>query len=223
MENNKSRPLEVLIFFLFFCNLFFGHGFQILTFFNLPVNYIFLIVLVLFTLNHQTFNILKIKKIHSIIFLFLALNFLRLILDIQEFGLIALRDATYSIDILFLIASIYIFSINNTFDKFIKFLKICFFTVLLFIIFWTFKDFVQKFSPTISSITGQTTSLFFNWSTIALYLIWFAFYKIIFHDDKIKISSLIILIFFILFSLIVFSKKIYLFMFNCIIFSFIFL
>ena len=59
MENNKSRPLEVLIFFLFFCNLFFGHGFQILTFFNLPVNYIFLIVLVLFTLNHQTFNILK--------------------------------------------------------------------------------------------------------------------------------------------------------------------
>ena len=207
MENNKSRPLEVLIFFLFFCNLFFGHGFQILTFFNLPVNYIFLIVLVLFTLNHQTFNILKIKKIHSIIFLFLALNFLRLILDVQEFGLIALRDATYSIDILFLIASLYIFSINNTFDKFIKFLKICFFTVLLFIIFWTFKDFVQKFSPTISSITGQTTSLFFNWSTIALYLIWFAFYKIIFHDDKIKISSLIILIFFILFSLIVFQRR----------------
>jgi len=223
MENNKSRPLEVLIFFLFFCNLFFGHGFQILTFFNLPVNYIFLIVLVLFTLNHQTFNILKIKKIHSIIFLFLALNFLRLILDIQEFGLIALRDATYSIDILFLIASIYIFSINNTFDKFIKFLKICFFTVLLFIIFWTFKDFVQKFSPTISSITGQTTSLFFNWSTIALYLIWFAFYKIIFHDDKIKISSLIILIFFILFSLIVFQRRfIYLCLISLFLISFFF-
>ena len=207
MQNYKSRHLELIIFFLFFCNLFFGHGFQILTFFNLPINYIFLIVLVLFSFNHQTFNILKKKKIHSIIFIFLALNFLRLILNIQEFGPIALRDATYSIDILFLIASLYIFSLNNIFDKFKNLIKICFFTVILFIIFWIFRDFVEKFSPTITSVTGQTASLFFNWSTIALYLIWFSFYKIIFNDDKIKFLSLIILIFFILFSLIVFQRR----------------
>ena len=207
MENYKSRYLELIIFFLFFCNLFFGHGFQILTFFNLPVNYILLIVLVLFSFNQKTFNILKIKKIHSIIFLFLALNFFRLIFNTQEFGLMALRDATYSIDMLFLISSLYIFSINDIFDKFKNLIKICFFTVFLFIIFWIFRDFVEKFSPTITSITGQTTRLFFNWSTIALYLVWFSFYKIIFHDDKIKISSLIILIFFILFSLIVFQRR----------------
>ena len=217
MENYKSRHLELIIFFLFFCNLFFGHGFQILTFFNLPINYIFLIVLVLFSFNHQTFNILKIKKIHSIIFLYLALNFLRLILNIQEFGPIALRDATYSIDMLFLIASLYIFSLNNIFDKFKNLIKICFFTVLLFIIFWIFRDFVEKFSPTITSITGQTSSLFFNWSTIPLYLIWFSFYKIIFNDDKIKVSSLIILIFFILFSLIVFQRR---FIYLCLIILF---
>ena len=30
--------------------------------------------------------------------------------------------------------------------------------------------------------------MFFNWSTIALYLIWFSFYKIIFHDDKNEIE-----------------------------------
>ena len=207
MVNKNIRPFTLIIFVLFFCNLFFGHGFQILTFVNIPLNYLFLIILVLFTFNKHTFSILKIIKINSIIYFFLFLNFIRLILNTSEFGLIALRDATYSIDMLFLFASLFIFSNGEVFHKFVNFLKFSFFFVFLFIVFWFFNDFFEKFSPRISSVTGQSSSLFFNWSTISFYLIWFSFYRIIFSDKKNKILDLVILLSFILFSLIVFQRR----------------
>ena len=133
-------------------------GFQIFTISSIPINYIILIALFFFINIRVSFDILKHNKI-NILFLFLLLNLMRLIYDFQNHGLIAIRDATYIIDIFFLLISAYFFSFKEMYDRFDKFLKICFFTVILYIIFWFLKDLVIIFSPNVTSPLGQDANL----------------------------------------------------------------
>ncbi len=207
MVKNKLNLFSFSIFFLFFCNLFFGWGFQIFTISSIPINYIILIALFFFINIRVSFDILKHNKINNILFLFLLLNLMRLIYDFQKHGLIAIRDATYIIDIFFLLISAYFFSFKEMYDRFDKFLKICFFTVILYIIFWFLKDLVIIFSPIVTSPLGQDANLFFNWSTIAFFLLWFSFYKIIFTKKEQNFLNIFYLVFFILFSLIIFQRR----------------
>ena len=113
MVKNKLNLFSILIFFLFFFNLFFGWGFQIFTISSIPINYIILIALFFFINIRVSFDILKHNKINNILFLFLLLNLMRLIYDFQNHGLIAIRDATYIIDIFFLLISAYFFSFKD--------------------------------------------------------------------------------------------------------------
>ncbi len=207
MIKSKFYLFSFLIFFLFFCNLFFGWGFQIFTIGSIPINYIILIVLFFFINIKVSFDILSHNKINNILFLFLLLNLMRLIYDFQKHGFIAIRDATYVIDVFFLVISAYFFSFREMYDKLNKFLKACFLTAIFYIIFWFFKDLVIIFSPIVTSPLGQEANLFFNWSTMAFFLLWFSFYKIIFSQKKRNFINIFYLVFFILFSLIIFQRR----------------
>jgi hypothetical protein len=109
------------------------------------------------------------------------------------------------------------------FINFINFLKICFVTVVIYVFLWFFKDEVISISPNVQSPLGQNTSLFFNWSTMAFFLIWFSFYKVIFSDHSNKFLNYFFLIFFVLFSIIVFQRRfIYLCLISLFLISFFF-
>ena len=223
MRTDNLNFSQILIFFLIFCNLFFGWGFQIFSINGIPINYIFLLLLFLTTKFSNVFHILNTKKVSSILFFFILFNSLRLIYDFQNYGIIALRDATYFIDILYLLIAVNIFSNKMFFINFINFLKICFVTVIIYIFLWFFKDEVISISPNVQSPLGQNTSLFFNWSTMAFFLIWFSFYKVIFSDHNNKFLNYFFLIFFVLFSIIVFQRRfIYLCLISLFLISFFF-
>jgi len=223
MRTNNLNFFQISIFFIIFCNLFFGWGFQIFSINGIPINYIFLLLLLFTTKFSDLFYILNSKKIISILFFFFLFNFLRLIYDFQKYGIIALRDATYFIDILYLLIATNIFSNNESFINFANFLKICFVTVIIYLFLWFFKNEIINFSPTVQSPLGQSTSLFFNWSTMAFFLVWFSFYKVIFSDHKNKFFNYLFLISFILFSIIVFQRRfIYLGLISLFVISFFF-
>ena len=169
MRTNNLNFFQISIFFIIFCNLFFGWGFQIFSINGIPINYIFLLLLLFTTKFSDLFYILNSKKIVSILFFFFLFNSLRLIYDFQKYGIIALRDATYFIDILYLLIAINIFSNKVSFINFANFLKICFVTVIIYLFLWFFKNEIINFSPTVQSPLGQNTSLFFNWSTMAFF------------------------------------------------------
>jgi hypothetical protein len=223
MRTNKLNLSQILIFFLIFCNLFFGWGFQIFSISGIPINYIFLLLLLLTTKFSNLFHILNAKKVSSILFFFILFNSLRLIYDFQNYGIIAFRDATYFIDILYLLIAVNIFSNKIFLINFINFLKICFVTVIIYVFLWFFRNEVISISPNVQSPLGQNTSLFFNWSTMAFFLIWFSFYKVIFSDHNNKFLNYFFLIFFVLFSIIVFQRRfIYLCLISLFLISFFF-
>ena len=122
-----------------------------------------------------------------------------------------------------MLVAVNIFSNKVSFINFVNFLKICFVTVIIYVFLWFFKDEVINFSPTVQSPLGQNTSLFFNFSTMAFFLVWFSFYNVIFSDHKKKFFNYLFLIFFVLFSIIVFQRRfIYLCLFSLFIISFFF-
>ena len=54
MQIIKKNPIPVyILLFVLFSNIFFGYGFQIFNIFNIPINYIFLIIFIFFFKNSK--------------------------------------------------------------------------------------------------------------------------------------------------------------------------
>ena len=52
MQIIKKNPIPVyILLFVLFSNIFFGYGFQIFNIFNIPINYIFLIIFIFFKIQ----------------------------------------------------------------------------------------------------------------------------------------------------------------------------
>ena len=170
----------IYLYLIFLCNIFFGYGFQILTFFNIPLNYIFLLLgIAIFKFNHS-FLILKNLKLHGIILAWILFNLTKIIFGISEHGLIAVRDASFSIDIFFLIITLNLLQPDDLINKFKTLLKYCFIILILFILLWFAKSIVREFDIIVTSPTGQRAYLFFNFQTLSILCLWFSFYLLIF-------------------------------------------
>ncbi len=208
MYQNLSIKI-IYLYLVFLCNIFFGYGFQILTFFNIPLNYIFLLLgLAIFQFNHS-FLILKNLKLQGIILAWLLFNITKIILGIAEYGLIAIRDASFSIDILFLIITLNLLEPENIINKFNTLLKYCFIILIIFIFFWFAKSFVREFDIIVTSPTGQRANLFFNFQTLPLLCLWFSFYLLILKNEITKNNILSVFIFLVLtiFTLVIFQRR----------------
>ena len=208
MKINKknSLPLNILIFILF-TNFFFGYSFQILNIISIPINYIFLVLLVFFLKFHLSSIYLFKLGIYNFILIFLIFNIIKLIISYPSYQIYALRDSTYAFDLLFIVISFTIFTNLQNNYKIINIINYFFYITLVFIFFWFFRDFLTKFSLTINSPTGAQADLFFNFSTLSLITAWYAFYKLIFDSNKVNINRYLFFILLISFSLIFLQRR----------------
>tara|TARA_B100000963_G_C22573204_1_gene647101 strand:+ start:188 stop:1507 length:1320 start_codon:yes stop_codon:yes gene_type:complete len=199
----------IYLYLIFLCNIFFGYGFQILTFFNIPLNYIFLLLgIAIFKFNHS-FLILKNLKLQGIILAWILFNLTKIIFGIAEHGLIAIRDASFSIDIFFLIITLNLLKPDDLINKFKTLLKYCFIILILFILLWFAKSIVREFDIIVTSPTGQRAYLFFNFQTLSILCLWFSFYLLIFKNEinKNKILPVFIFLALTIFTLVVFQRR----------------
>lgn len=196
-----------ILFFLLFCNIFLGWAFQILTIVNIPINYIFLILLLMLTINKKTINNLKTIKLYNILFFFIIFNLIKLFNDFFLYGLIAIRDATFFIDHIYILITLGIFVADEDLIKLNNILKYFFYSVFIFIFCWIFKDFFISLSPTVTSPTGMKANLLFNFSTLPFITTWFSFYLFVYPQVDKPIFKYLVLIFLLFFSLIVFQRR----------------
>ena len=185
LEESKTQNFfSYLIFFIIITNLFFGYGMQITTIYLFPLNQILLLILLL-SINY--FSLLKkisftnILTPYSIWFIY---GFIFISFNLINRGIWALRDGSYIIDSLFILVGFAFFANERNIDVFFKILKFSFFTGLIYIFFWLFKDLVQGFSPIVKRVAGEggEVSLFFNFSSLWLGWLWLALLAIIFNN-----------------------------------------
>tara|TARA_B100000579_G_C22847082_1_gene865038 strand:+ start:758 stop:2056 length:1299 start_codon:yes stop_codon:yes gene_type:complete len=200
---------KYILFILIFSNFFLGHGFQTYTFINIPVTYIFLFILLFNISLKDNFKHLKELGILNIWFLYFFFNLFKMLIGFSEFGIAALRDATYILDSIFLIVFISFIKDESDINNIDKILKITFYFLFFFVFTWLYKDFFIPLSPKIVSPLGVTSNLFFNYSTFNIILCLFAFYSFIFLKKPSNKK-----IFFIVFSILAFilapKRQIYL-------------
>ena len=157
-----------ILFFLLFCNIFLGWAFQILIIKILPINYIFLILLLMLTINKKTINNLKTIKLYNILFFFIIFNLIKLFNDFFLYGLIAIRDATFFIDHIYILITLGIFVADEDLIKLNNILKYFFYSVFIFIFCLFLTIFFISLSPENFSATGMKANLLFNFSTLPL-------------------------------------------------------
>lgn len=204
MDNAKNIKIHsFLLFLVVFSNFFFGYSFQNLTIGFFPIVYVFLLILLIISKLSLNLKILNHLGLLNIFLLYLIYNFSKLFLNYLEYGLIAIRDATFVLDSIFLLTSLTFFSSIEITIK--KILRICFLYSFLFIVFWFIRDSVISLSPTITSPLGSKSSLFFNFSTINITCGFFAFYSYLFLNSKNK--KFFYFMFFFVFSLILMPKR----------------
>lgn len=188
---------------IIFSNFFFGWAFQNFTISFVPIVYVFLLLLLLNSKLSSNLKILHEVGLLNIFIFYLIYNMGKLSINYFEYGLVAIRDATYVFDSLFILVSLSFFSsIEFTITKI---LKICFLYSFMFILFWYIKDSIIFLSPIITSPIGSQTNLFFNFSTINITCGFFAFYSYLFLDSNNKKFFYFLL--FLIFSLILLPKR----------------
>ena len=213
MSNTRNIKIQFfLLLIIIFSNFFFGWSFQNLTIGFIPVIHIFLLLLLINSKFNENLKILNELGLFGIFLIYLIYNFIKLLFSYNDFGIIALRDATFVIDSIFILISLSFFSYND--EIIFKILKICFFYCFFFIFFWFIKDSIIFLSPTIVSPVGTTTNLFFNFSTVNITCGFFAFYSYLFLNTNNK--KFFYFIIFLIFSLILLPKRmIYIWYISC--------
>ena len=178
---------SLIIFLLIFSNFILGLGFQNLSISIVPVTYILLFLLIVMTKIHNVIKLLNEVKISLILFLYLFYNFVHLYFGISKNGIIALRDANYIIDALFVLTTVAYASKNYiSVDNLKKFFDFLFKAGIFYFILWLFRDNLREYSPEIISITGSKTNFLFNFSTIGYLFVFLAFIVYIFKKTIIQ-------------------------------------
>ena len=203
ITSSSLKIHHFLLLTIIFSNFFLGWSFQNLTIGFVPIVYILLLLILLNSNILFNFKILDKLGLLNIFLIYLFYNSCKLVIGFNEYGIIAIRDGTFVIDCLFILVSLSFFSSNELIIS--KILKICFLYSFLFILFWFIKDNVIFLSPTIIAASGGKTSLFFNFSTINVTCVFFAFYSYFFLATKNK--KFFYFIFFLIFSLILIPKR----------------
>ena len=122
MDNTKNIKIHsFLLFLVVFSNFFFGYSFQNLTIGFFPIVYVFLLILLIISKLSLNLKILNHLGLLNIFLLYLIYNFSKLFLNYLEYGLVAIRDATFILDSIFLLTSLTFFSsIEITIKKILR-------------------------------------------------------------------------------------------------------
>jgi hypothetical protein len=230
MENNhltnesikKQAFITFFITTIWYGNLFCGWSFQNLKLGPLPINEIALVLLILlFGFRKITKEISKITNI-SFFAMWLFLGLIYLILGYFEYGLLALRNGSHTIDAFYIFLGFYLISNKKLYLNFFNNFKIIILTLLIYILLFPFKEIISNLVPNISGTKGVgVTQSLFNYSSISLVLLWIGFYVLI-NFNNIKVLNLnnnFIAFFFLFISAAIFQQRyIYLSLFIILIF-----
>lgn len=196
----------LILLFIIFSNLFLGWSFQILSISFIPILYILMFFLFLNTKILETLKILNKLKILKIVSAYLLYNFIKLLIDVNKFGIFAFRDATFVLDIMFFILTVPLLIVDSKyFERILIFFKYCSYYCVIFIIFWFFKEKLQNLTPYITSISGAESNLFFNFSTISTTCMLIAFFSYFFNENK--NYKFFVFLFFLFFSIALSPKR----------------
>jgi len=206
MNSNSKKKLRSTIFILIFCNLFFGNAFSNVGILGIPINEIYLLVILLFIGLAQINTILiQELKFNSLFFWYLfGLIYIFLYFIIN--GIWAIRDGLFIIDSLYLIIGYYLFDKINDLVEIKFFFKLILIVSFFYIFFFLYSDFFIKFSPIITTYSGNQHSLFFNFLSIKITLVWSAFIGYVLYFNH-KIKSNFFFITLTMFSFIFFQSR----------------
>ena len=225
INESINKKQAFIIFFttsIFYGNLFCGWSFQNLKLASLPINEIVLVLLVLLLdFRKITKEISKITNI-SFFIMWLFLGLIYLILGYFEYGLLALRKGSHSIDAFYIFVGFYFISNKKLYLNFFNNFRIIFLILLIYILLIPFKEIISNLVPNISGTKGVgVTKSLFNYSSISVVLLWIGFYVFI-NFKNIKVLNLnknIIAFFFLFISVVIFQQRfIYLSLFIVLIF-----
>ena len=207
MIYGENKNFISFILIIIFCNLFFGNAFHNLGFFGLPLNEIILLFSLIKIGFFKSFkNLVKHNQL-NIFFIYIFFGALYILYNSLINGIWAIRDGLFIIDSLYLLIG---YSIFNTFDEIKKlkkfFKKIVVFSILYIFIF-LIKSKIEFISPVITTYSGNTTSLFFNFFSIKFTFIFSAFISFFLKDNSNKFKSLLLLFFLIFAAFIFFQSR----------------
>lgn len=184
-QSQINNTYLYIVCIIIFSNLFFGHGFQLLRIFNLPVNEITLFFLLLLINHFVIFN--KLNTITNTLpfIIWIVYGLISIFFSFIEYGIWALRDGTQILDALYLIVGFVLLSKERNVEIFFKTIKISFFVSLVYVFLFPYNSFLINLPPFVFSAagTGQPVSLFFNYSSLGHTWIWLGFFPLIFSSE----------------------------------------
>jgi hypothetical protein len=218
MENNylinensdkKKTFITFLITTILYGNLFCGWSFQNLKLGSLPINEIVLVILILsLGLKEIIKEISKITNI-AIFVIWLFIGLIYLILGYFEYGLIAIRKGSHTIDAFYIFLGFYLISNKKLYLDFFDNFRIIIYILVVYILLIPFKETISNLVPNISGLQDSNTISLFNYTSISVVLLWIGFYVFI-NFKNIKVLNLnnnFIAFLFIFISAVIFQQR----------------
>ena len=190
-ENNNIKKTFITFFIttILYGNLFCGWSFQNLKLGSLPINEIVLVILILsLGLKEIIKEISKITNI-ALFGIWLFIGLIYLILGYYEYGLIALRKGSHTIDAFYIFLGFYLISNKKLYLDFFDNFRIIIYILVVYILLIPFKETISNLAPNISGVQGGNTISLFNYTSISVVLLWIGFYVFI-NFKNIKVLNL---------------------------------
>ena len=190
-ENNNIKKTFITFFIttILYGNLFCGWSFQNLKLGSLPINEIVLVILILsLGLKEIIKEISKITNI-ALFVIWLFIGLIYLILGYFEYGLIAIRKGSHTIDAFYIFLGFYLISNKKLYLNFFDNFRIIILILAIYILLIPFKETISNLAPNISGLQGGNTISLFNYTSISVVLLWIGFYIFI-NFKNIKVLNL---------------------------------
>ena len=160
---------------------------------GVPVGEILLIVWFCFLIKDLKWLPLFANNIIFVPFLmWWALGIGRVLWALPEYGMWALRDATHVIESLFLWIGFVFASAPGAIDRLFVWLRRVLTMGMIYAFTWPWREALRAFSPTIMAAAGYSSTVFFNYTTSAVLLLWEATRRLIGRADTLLIPSVLI-------------------------------
>jgi len=121
-----------------------------------------------------------------------ALGFGRVLLAFPEYGMWTLRDATHVIESLFLWVGFVFAATPSAIDHLFVWIRRVLAVVCIYVLSYPWRESLGAFSPTITSATGLSKTVFFQYNSTGQLVLWEAVHRLIRSSKGILIPGLLI-------------------------------
>ena len=109
-----------------------------------------------------------------------------------EYGLVALRDATHVIESLFLWVGFVFAAKEENIERFFRWLPWLLVVAVVYAFAFPFREILQSFSPTVLSLSGRPTAIFFQYTNTMVMVLMAAAYLMIVRPKTIGLGPMLL-------------------------------